>query len=57
VVTDGRTGLVVSPDAHELARATGWLRGHRDDAALLGRAGQAIAVEVTWERAIARLLA
>jgi glycosyltransferase involved in cell wall biosynthesis len=57
VVTDGRTGLVVSPDARELARATGWLRGHRDDAALLGRAGQAIAVEVTWERAIARLLA
>ncbi|HLG09051.1 MAG TPA: glycosyltransferase family 4 protein [Gaiellaceae bacterium] len=56
VVTDGRTGLVVSPDAHELARATGWLREHREDAASFGRAGRAIAAEVTWDRTIARLL-
>jgi glycosyltransferase involved in cell wall biosynthesis len=56
VVADGRTGLVVSPDAAELARAAGWLREHRDEAASFGRAGKAIAAEVTWDRAIARLL-
>jgi glycosyltransferase involved in cell wall biosynthesis len=57
VVTDGATGLVVSPDAGELARAAGWLREHRDDAASFGRAGHAVAAEVTWDRAIGRLLA
>ena len=57
IVADGRTGLVVSPQAAELARAAGWLREHRDEAATLGRAGRAIAAEVTWDRAIGRLLA
>jgi glycosyltransferase involved in cell wall biosynthesis len=57
VVTDGRTGLVVAPEAVELARAAGWLREHRDDAATFGRAGRELAAEVTWDRAIARLLA
>lgn len=57
IVADGRTGLVVSPDAEGLARAAGWLREHRDEAASFGRAGKAIAAEVTWDRAIARLLA
>jgi len=57
VVTDRRTGLVVSPDAAELARAVGWLREHRDEAASFGRAGKVLAAEVTWDRAIARLLA
>jgi glycosyltransferase involved in cell wall biosynthesis len=57
VVADGTTGLVVSPDAVELARAAGWLREHRDEAASLGRAGKALAAEVTWDRAISRLLA
>ncbi len=56
VVADRRTGLVVPPDAAELARAAGWLREHLDEAASLGRAGKAIAAEVTWDRAIARLL-
>ena len=56
VVADRRTGLVVSPEAAELARAAGWLREHRDEAASFGRAGKAIAAEVTWDRAIARLL-
>ena len=56
VVADGRTGLVVSPDAAELARAAVWLREHRDQAASFGRAGKAIAAEVTWDRAIGRLL-
>jgi glycosyltransferase involved in cell wall biosynthesis len=57
IVSDHRTGLVVSPEAAELARAAGWLREHRDEAASLGRAGKAIAAEVTWDRAIVRLLA
>jgi glycosyltransferase involved in cell wall biosynthesis len=57
VVSDGRTGLVVSPAAEELARAVGWLRAHRGEAASLGRAGKAIAEDVTWGRAVERLLA
>jgi glycosyltransferase involved in cell wall biosynthesis len=56
VVSDGSTGLVVVPEAAEIARALGWLREHRDEAASYGRAGKAIASEVTWDRAIARLL-
>jgi glycosyltransferase involved in cell wall biosynthesis len=57
IVADGRTGLVVSPDAAEVARAAGWLRAHRDEAATLGRAGKALAAGVTWDRAVATLLA
>jgi glycosyltransferase involved in cell wall biosynthesis len=57
VVSDGRTGLVVSPAADELARAASWLRAHRDEAASFGRAGKAIAEGVTWGRAVERLLA
>ncbi len=57
VVAHGRTGVVVSPDADALARAIAWLREHRDEAGQLGRAGKAIAEEVTWDRAIERLLA
>ena len=57
VVSDGSTGLVVAPDAAEIARALRWLREHRAEAASYGRAGKAIASEVTWDRAIARLLA
>jgi glycosyltransferase involved in cell wall biosynthesis len=56
VVTDGRTGLVVAPDAAELAKATVWLREHRDEVASFGLAGKAIADGVTWDRAIAKLL-
>jgi glycosyltransferase involved in cell wall biosynthesis len=56
IVSDRRTGLVVSPDASELARAAGWLREHRDEAAALGQAGRELAAEVTWDRAITRLL-
>jgi glycosyltransferase involved in cell wall biosynthesis len=56
VVQDGRTGLVAEPEAPALAAALSWLREHRDEAAGYGRAGKALAVEVTWDRAIARLL-
>ena len=56
VVHDRRTGLVVSPDAAEIGKAASWLREHDDEAAALGSAGKALADEVTWDRAIARLL-
>ncbi len=57
VVVGPQHGLVVAPDAAEIARALGWLREHPDEAASYGRAGKAIASEVTWDRAIGRLLA
>jgi glycosyltransferase involved in cell wall biosynthesis len=57
VVSDGSTGLVVTPDVEKVAQALQWLRAHRDEAAAYGRAGKAVASEVTWDRAIGRLLA
>jgi glycosyltransferase involved in cell wall biosynthesis len=57
VVADRSTGLVVAPEPQEVARAAAWLREHPDDAAAFGRAGRDLAREVTWDRAIARLLA
>ena len=56
VVHDGSTGRVVEPEPAAVAAAAVWLRDHPDDAAAYGRAGHAIAVAVTWDGAIARLL-
>jgi len=56
VVRDGSTGRVVAPDAAAVAAAAVWLRDHPDEAAAYGSAGNALAVEVTWDRAIGRLL-
>jgi glycosyltransferase involved in cell wall biosynthesis len=56
VVHDRHTGLVVRPDAASIGKAAAWLHEHGDDAAALGAAGKVLAVEVTWDRAIARLL-
>ena len=56
VVHDGRTGLVVEPEPAAVAAALRWLHEHREEAAALGRAGKAVAAEVTWDRALARLL-
>jgi len=56
VVHDRRTGLVVPPEAAAVGQAVAWLREHEDEAAALGAAGKALADEVTWDRAIARLL-
>ncbi|HET7513369.1 MAG TPA: glycosyltransferase family 4 protein, partial [Gaiella sp.] len=55
VVSDRRTGLVVRPEAAEIGSAAVWLRDHEDEAAAFGKAGKALAGEVTWDRAIARL--
>ena len=56
VVHDRETGLVVRPEPEEIGRAVAWLRDHEDEAQAFGRAGKALAHEVTWDRAIARLL-
>ena len=56
VVHDGSTGRVVAPEPAEIAAAAVWLREHPDEAAAFGRAGHAVAAEVTWDRAIGRLL-
>jgi glycosyltransferase involved in cell wall biosynthesis len=57
VVSDGRTGLVVEPEAQAVAAACAWLAGHRSEARELGLAGRALAERVTWDSAIDRLLA
>ena len=56
VVHDGTTGRVVAPEAAAVAEAAVWLRDHPDEAGAYGRAGKAVAAEVTWDRAIGRLL-
>jgi glycosyltransferase involved in cell wall biosynthesis len=56
VVHDGTTGRVVDPSAVAIGEAAVWLRDHPDEAMSFGRAGKAIAAEVTWDRAIGRLL-
>ncbi len=56
VVHDHATGLVVQPEAAAVAAAATWLRDHPEDAAAYGRSGKALAAEVTWDSAIARLL-
>lgn len=57
VVHDRRTGLVVRPEPAAIAAAAAWLRDHTEEAAAFGGAGRALAEEVTWDRAIGRLLA
>ena len=56
VVLDGTTGRVVAPEAGEVGAAAVWLRDHPDQAVAFGRTGKQIAAEVTWDRAIGRLL-
>jgi glycosyltransferase involved in cell wall biosynthesis len=56
VVHDRETGLVVAAEPQVVADAVAWLRDHVDEARAMGRRGKALADEVTWERAIVRLL-
>ncbi len=56
IVHDGSTGRVVAPEAAAVAAAAAWLRDHPGEAVGFGRAGKALAVEVTWDRSIGRLL-
>ena len=57
VVADHATGLVCAPRADELAHACRFLLDHPDDVRAWGRAGKAVAEQVTWDHAIDRLLA
>jgi glycosyltransferase involved in cell wall biosynthesis len=57
VVHDRETGLVVAPEAGAIAAAAAWLASHPEEAVAFGRRGRTLAEEVTWDRAIARLLA
>jgi glycosyltransferase involved in cell wall biosynthesis len=56
VVVDRSTGLVCEPRAPAVADALRWLRDHPDEVRAFGRAGKAVAEEVTWDHAIDRLL-
>jgi glycosyltransferase involved in cell wall biosynthesis len=57
VVSDRSTGLVVEPRVEELAAACRFLVEHEQEAREWGRAGKAVAEQVTWDHAVARLLA
>jgi len=57
IVADRRTGLVVEPRVDELAAACRFLVDHEAEARQWGRAGKAVAEQVTWDHAIGRLLA
>jgi glycosyltransferase involved in cell wall biosynthesis len=57
VVADHRTGIVTEPSPAAVADALTWLSSHREDAREWGRRGRMIAVELTWDRVVDRLLA
>jgi len=57
VVSDRETGLVCEPRGEALAGAVRFLREHPDEVRSFGRAGKAVAEQVTWDHAIDRLLA
>jgi glycosyltransferase involved in cell wall biosynthesis len=57
VVADRRTGLVCEARPEAVAQACAWLRDHLDEARAWGQAGRGVAEQVTWDRAIERLLA
>src|SRR5437867_3266827 len=48
IVHDRETGIVVAPEAGELARACVYLAAHTDEAKAWGKAGKAVAERVTW---------
>ena len=56
VVHDGTTGRVVAPEPRAIAAAAVWLRDHPAEAATYGGAGKVVAEEITWDRALDRLL-
>jgi glycosyltransferase involved in cell wall biosynthesis len=56
VVHDRETGMVVAPDAADIARALAYLAGHVDEAKAWGHAGRRIAERVTWDACVDALL-
>jgi glycosyltransferase involved in cell wall biosynthesis len=56
VVHDRETGLVTEPRADELAGAFRFLLDNEQEARAWGKAGRALAEQVTWENVIRQLL-
>jgi glycosyltransferase involved in cell wall biosynthesis len=56
VVRDRETGIVVAPDAGELAGAFAYLAAHPSQARAWGEAGRAVAERITWDACIEALL-
>jgi glycosyltransferase involved in cell wall biosynthesis len=56
IVHDRETGVVVAPDAAEIARACAYLGAHAGEAEAWGRAGRAVAERVTWDACVDALL-
>ena len=56
VVHDRETGMVVAPEAADIARACAYLADHVDEAKAWGQAGRAIAERVTWDACVDALL-
>ena len=56
IVRDRETGVVVAPDAAEIARAAVYLGEHAAEARAWGGAGKAIAERVTWDACVDALL-
>ena len=56
VVHDRETGMVVAPDAADIARACAYLAGHVDEAKAWGHAGRRIAERFTWDACVDALL-
>jgi glycosyltransferase involved in cell wall biosynthesis len=56
VVRERETGLVVAPEAGELARACAYLAAHPAEARAWGEAGKAVAARITWDACIEALL-
>ncbi len=52
VVRDRQTGIVVAPEAAEIAQACAYLASHLDEAKAWGRAGHAVAERVTWDACV-----
>jgi glycosyltransferase involved in cell wall biosynthesis len=57
IVRDHETGLVVAPEALDLAKACAYLGEHVDEAKAWGRTGKAVAERVTWGACVDALLA
>jgi glycosyltransferase involved in cell wall biosynthesis len=56
IVHDRETGVVVAPEAAEIARACAYLGAHAGEAEAWGRAGRAVAERVTWDACVDALL-
>jgi len=56
VVSDHETGIVVSPEAGELAGACAYLADNRDEARAFGEAGKLLAERISWDACIDALL-